>query len=356
MKRLGQALSTDELGPQVSGVVDYVLQNPIQAAATAAGSFVGPGFAIKGARGGAALLGAGEKGIQRAGTGAAMTTGGMMAGGDAAGDAYDMVYARTGDAELATKAAREASVVPALIGAVGGRFGAEGALAKGGTKSILKTGAAEFGTEFVEEGSTKLSANLAAGQYVDGINPMTGVAGSALMGGILGGGTGLAVGALTKERSMLPGANTRDVGGDLSTGGKTDGSGISSAINNTDPQGQQFLFGPEQMPDVQGTPRNPYDVGGQVSAFKEQRGHHAWHAPRQSVRYFSRDAVGADRPSEPAATAGSTTAATASSGAADQRGAFQRTPTVWHPERPEFPAWHVLRQPDHRGSSPYRYR
>lgn len=267
-ERLGQALSSDELGPQASGVVDYVLQNPVQAAATAAGSFVGPGFAIKGARGGAALLGAGEKGVQRAGTGAAMTTGGMMAGGDAAGDAYDMVYARTGDAELATKAAREASVAPALIGAIGGRFGAEGALAKGGTKSILKTGAAEFGTEFVEEGSTKLSANVAAGQYVDGINPMTGVAGSALMGGILGGGTGLAVGALTKERSMLPGANTRDVGGDLSTGGKTDGSGISTAVNNTDPQGQQFLFGPEQMPDIQGTPRNPYDVGGQVSAFQ----------------------------------------------------------------------------------------
>ncbi len=267
-ERLGQALSSDELGPQASGVLDYVLQNPVQAAATAAGSFVGPGFAIKGARGGATLLGATEKGIQRAGTGAAMTTGGMMAGGDAAGDAYDMVYSRTGDADLATKAAREASVVPALIGAIGGRYGAEGALAKGGTKSILKTGLQEFGTEALEEGSTKFSANVAAGQYVDDINPMTGVAGSALMGGILGGGTGLSVGALTKERSMLPGANTRDLGGDFSAGSKNDGSGISTAINNTDPQGQQFLFGPEQMPDVQGTPRNPYDVGGQVSAFQ----------------------------------------------------------------------------------------
>jgi len=191
-EKLSQALDTSDIGTQLSGVGKYVMENPLQAAAQAAGSFAIPGAAIKGARAAAKGLGfvddavnaarsvgpitaeaaalAGNQVLSRAGTAAAMGSGAMLAGGDAAGDAYDMVIRGGGSEEDATRAARAASVAPALIGAIGGRFGAEGALARGGTRSILRTGAQEFATEAIEEGSTKLSANVAAGQYVDGID------------------------------------------------------------------------------------------------------------------------------------------------------------------------------------------
>jgi len=105
--------------------------------------------------------------------------------------------------QLATDAARKASVVPFVLGA-GSSFlpGAEKALATG-TKSILRTGATEFASEAFEEGSTKLSANLAAQQYAPEVRAMQGVAGAAALGGILGGGTGLAVGAMTKQPGSL---------------------------------------------------------------------------------------------------------------------------------------------------------
>lgn len=236
--QLGAALDNEDTWESVKGVAKYALQNPGLAASQAAGSFAGPGLAIKGARGAAGALGLAEKSIERAGLTAGMGTSAVLSGGDAAGSAYDAVmnspnmqdvpeYLRE---QMARDAARKASVAPAIIGGVTGRFGAEGALAKGGTKSILKTTAQEFGSEAFEEGSTQLSANLAAGQYDPTINPMKGVAGAATLGGILGGATGAGVGMMTKRTptSLLSGATpNQDNAADNS-----DGSAINTAIDS----------------------------------------------------------------------------------------------------------------------------
>jgi len=236
-RQLQTALDSEDSWEGVKGAAKYALQNPMLAASQAAGSFAGPGLAIKGARGAAGALGLAEKSIERAGSVAGMGSSAVLSGGDAAGSAYDAVmnseqlrdvpeYLRR---QMAEDAARKASVVPAVIGGVAGRFGAEGALAKGGTKSILKTGAQEFASEAIEEGSTQLSANLAAGQYDPTINPMKGVAGAATLGGILGGGTGLGVGLMTKrEPTSLLGGSTPS----QERAADNDGTGLNSAIDS----------------------------------------------------------------------------------------------------------------------------
>ena len=124
-QRLSQGLESSEFGPQAGAVFDRVREAPLQTVAQALGSFAVPGTAIKGARGVASAFGAGEKALSRVGTGTAMGTGAILSGGDAAGNAYDRVLAATGDRELATQAAREASVVPALVGSATSLIGAD---------------------------------------------------------------------------------------------------------------------------------------------------------------------------------------------------------------------------------------
>lgn len=185
------------------GVGEFLITSPVQAAAMAAGNFGPFGAAIKGARGLAAAGGLGAKGVRRTGMGAASALGGAAAGGDAAGDAYAQVMRSENidpaiREELARQAAREASAVPAIIGAATPFLpgSAESQLAKGlgiTRASIPRAVASEFGQEFVEEGATKLSANLAAQQYDPSIDASRGVFGSALLGGALGAGTGLGV-------------------------------------------------------------------------------------------------------------------------------------------------------------------
>lgn len=218
--KLSRSMESEDLMEQAKGAGQYVLQNPLLAASQAAGSFVGPGFAVKGGRVLGGALNLGEKATGRLALGSGMATSGVLAGGDAAGDAYQTVMNSPSLVDksieererLATRAAHEASVVPFVLGAGSGAFGAEKALATG-TKSILKTARNEFLGEFVEEGGTQLSSNVAAKQYAPETSLTKGVLGSAVLGGILGGGTGLAVGMLTKQPdSLLPGSTNISTG------------------------------------------------------------------------------------------------------------------------------------------------
>lgn len=233
-RKLSQALDTEDIGTQLRGVKDFVLENPGQAAAMAAGSFAIPFGAIKGAKGVGQLFGLGEKAASRVALGTGMTTSGVLAGGDAAGDAYQAVMNSPALADrtieererLANDAARKASVVPFVLGAASGLVGADRALATG-TRSLLKTGAAEFASEAVEEGATKLSANIAADLAGAEVGTFRGVAGAAALGGVLGGGTGLAVGALTKQPDSLLRGSTNISSGQISP----DENAINKAID-----------------------------------------------------------------------------------------------------------------------------
>ena len=245
--QLGRSMQSEDLGEQAAGAFRYVKENPLLAASQAIGSFVGPGAAIKGGRMIGGALGLTEKGVARAGLAGGSTAGAVLAGGDASGDAYQMVMNAPELQDLpieereqiATRAARGAAPLPFIIGAASGLVGADKAFAAG-TKSILKTTAAEFGSEAIEEGVTKLSANLAAGEFAPSIQPLSGVAGAATLGGLLGGGTGAVVGTLnrvTAPNSLLPGSTN------ISTGeGKTpDENAINKAI---DANSSEILVGP----------------------------------------------------------------------------------------------------------------
>lgn len=186
----------------VKGVGKYVLQNPVQTAAKIAGG-VGPiGKGIQATTRTAQLLGLGARGTTYAGRGAGAVLSGAAAGGDAASDAYDQVMNSPNIPDdqketLARQAARQASVIPALIGGVTGATGLERIMAggKGITReSIRRTAGKEFVSEAFEEGGTKASANIAAMQYDPTIDPMRGVVGAATLGGVmgLGGGAGVA--------------------------------------------------------------------------------------------------------------------------------------------------------------------
>jgi len=78
-------------GEEVGAAAKYVATNPLQATAQAAGSFAGPGLAIKGTAKVAQLLNLTEKAAGRLGLGAGIVTNAAMAGGDAGGSAYRMV-------------------------------------------------------------------------------------------------------------------------------------------------------------------------------------------------------------------------------------------------------------------------
>jgi hypothetical protein len=247
--QLGRSMQSESLAEQAGGAFKYVRENPMLAASQAIGSFVGPGAAIKGGKMIGGALGLTERGVARAGLTGGSAAGAVLAGGDAAGDAYQMVMNAPELQDLpieqrekmATDAARKATPLPFVIGAASGLVGADKAFAAG-TKSILRTTGVEAGSEFIEEGATKLSANLAAGEMAPSIQPMTGVIGSATLGGLLGGGTGAVVGTLnrvTAPGSLLPGSTN------LSTGEATtpDGNAINKAI---DANSSEILVGPPQ--------------------------------------------------------------------------------------------------------------
>jgi hypothetical protein len=210
----------------LKGVGSYVLENPLLATSQAVGSFALPGTAIKGAQAAARGLGVGERAVGRAlqagpitpemaavagqqavgrvGLGAGALTGAALGGGDAAGQAYDIVMQETGNEALALQAARDASIAPAAIGGLTGLIGAErlfaglGKAGRGGRiKTAATTGLSEAAQETFEEGATQLSANLAAQQFVPELDVMKGVVGSAALGFALGGITGVGIGGLT---------------------------------------------------------------------------------------------------------------------------------------------------------------
>ena len=188
----------DELG----AVGRYVVNNPGLAAAQAAGSFAGPAAAVKGGRTLASIAGLNAA---RGGLAGGAAAGAAMAGGDAAGTAYEMASKAGATDEQALAAGRQASVLPAVIGGVGGVVGAERLVAgaKGfagnAASRALKTGAVEGAQEAIEEGVTQYEGQRAAQPYDKTIDPTKGVAAAAGMGAVLGAATGGGVSLLTGE-------------------------------------------------------------------------------------------------------------------------------------------------------------
>lgn len=218
-------------GEEVGAVAKYVATSPLQAAAQAAGSFAGPGLAIKGATKTAQLLNLTEKTAGRLGLGAGIVTNAAMAGGDAGGSAYKMVmdtpdeillqndYIRSQvekgvplekvKEDAANTAARRASFVPALVGGATGAFGVERFLAGVGGKTAastlggaIKTGLSEALQEGVEEGVTEYSGRAAAQEYDPRIDPTKGVAGAAALGAALGFIPGAGIGAIETRNAL----------------------------------------------------------------------------------------------------------------------------------------------------------
>lgn len=202
-QRLSADLAAAEgAGDEVAAVGRYIVNNPVLSAAQAAGSFVGPGLAVKGATTAARVAGGGAKAMERAGRTGGVAAGAAMAGGDAAGTAYELATKAGATEDQAVAAGRQASVLPAIVGGAGGAFGAEKLLAgakgfTGGTVTrALKTGASEALQEGIEEGVTQYEGQRAAVPYDPSIDPSKGVAGAAAMGAALGGITGAGMGAL----------------------------------------------------------------------------------------------------------------------------------------------------------------
>lgn len=191
-----EVADADTIGGEVGATLGYVARNPLQAAAQAAGSFVLPAAAVRGAGGLASLAGAGARGTARAGLAGGALAGGAMAGGDAAGTAYELVKRAGGTEEQAREAARKASMIPAAVGAAGGVVGAErllaGAKGFGGSAAsrAAKTAAVEGAQEAAEEGITQYEGQRAAVPFDPSIDPTKGVASAATMGVVLGAATG----------------------------------------------------------------------------------------------------------------------------------------------------------------------
>jgi hypothetical protein len=216
-EELGQAM--DEGGFEaVKGVGKYVLSSPVQTAAKIVGG-IGPiGKGIQASRYAAQALKFTPRGQGIAGVSAGATLGGAAAGGDAASDAYSQVMNSPNVPEdqreaMARQAARQASVVPAILGGLSGATGLERIMsgARGITREgVRRTAGKEFLTEGIEEGGTKASANIAAMQYDPTIDPMRGVVGATTLGGIMGAGGGAGVAYLNNrayESNILGTAN-----------------------------------------------------------------------------------------------------------------------------------------------------
>lgn len=222
-------------GDEVSAALQYVREAPASTVGQVGGMYGGIKGIITGAQVGAKALGLGAKGVSRTGLGAAAATGGVMGGGDAAGSAYDLVeqipieklrahpmakgMEALSDEELkhtlATKAARDAQVIPTVIGAASGLVGVDRLFAGGkgfagnAVSRGLKTGLVEGGSEFGEEFATNYEGRRGAQQFDPSIDPLKGSFAAGTMGAVQGGGMGVVAGALTPGRSasILPDAN-----------------------------------------------------------------------------------------------------------------------------------------------------
>lgn len=252
-QRMRQGLEQAEGFGQEAGIVgQYLLESPGLAAAQALGSFAGPGLAVRGAARAAGGLAAGRataagataaeaaaRGAQvgsRVGLGAGAVVSGAAAGGDAAGNAYDLVMRAPDEVlsvtpewkelaaslppeqikeQLATAAARDGSILPAIVGAVTGAFGAEKLIAGTPAAKIigqatsrkgaaLRTGLTEATQEGFEEGITQYEGQRAASQYDLTIDPMQGVGGAATMGAALGGIAGGVIGGVVGPERAAP--------------------------------------------------------------------------------------------------------------------------------------------------------
>jgi len=188
---------------ELGAVGRYVVDNPLLSAAQAVGSFVGPGAAVKTGRTLATVAGLGGRAVTRGGLAGGAAAGTALAGGDAAGSAYGLAAKGGATEDQAVAAGRQASVIPAVIGGVGGVVGAErlvaGAkgLAGNAVSRAVKTAAVEGAQEGIEEGVTQYEGQRSAMPYDKTIDPMKGVAAAAGMGAALGGATGAGVSLLT---------------------------------------------------------------------------------------------------------------------------------------------------------------
>lgn len=226
-----------DAGAEIGTVLEYIASNPLLSAAQALGSFAVPGGAIKGAGALARGLSFTDDAAKlagrslAAGTFAGVATGAAMGGGDAAGNAFELVMQTPNDVlqtqpefdelmqsglsaeqakqELATKAARKASVLPAIVGGAFGALGLERLVAGAGgyTGSVaaraIKGFASEGVQEAFEEGLTTASGQKAASAYNPEIDPYQGVAGAAAMGGILGGVLGGTASSFAKSKQEI---------------------------------------------------------------------------------------------------------------------------------------------------------
>jgi GGDEF domain-containing protein len=222
---------SETIGDDLSAVGGYIKDNPLLTAAQAAGSFVGPGLAVKSTGAVAGALGATAKGAALAGRGAGVAAGAALGGGDAAGDAYELAQQISDDVlknnkevqqllasgksmqevrdEIATIAARKASVLPAIAGGVAGAFGAEkllaGGAARAGAIGAAKAGLVEGAGEAVEEGLAQFEGRRAVQEYDPSIDPTKNVAAMAAMGGVMGFGSGAGLNAVSpNQQTSLP--------------------------------------------------------------------------------------------------------------------------------------------------------
>jgi len=224
-RNLARGLESSEFGPQARAVYDYVTENPLLTLAQAGGGFAPVGLPIRGVQAAATGLGLGTRGAARTGLATGSVISGAAAGGEAGGSAYELVMNTPRDVllahpqaraliesgvtdeaaiyeELATRAARRASIVPAALGAVAGAVGAESALVSPvrGARGVGRKVGGEFVTEAGEEGTTTYSGRAAAQEYNPAIDPMAGVAGSALLGGVMGAGIAAPIALARMER------------------------------------------------------------------------------------------------------------------------------------------------------------
>lgn len=239
LQRQFELENADGLLDEALAFGQYALKNPGLTAAEIFGN-IGPVAGVVRRAGAAAFSRALGNGAtkeaaavagQRAATGAGVALGGVSAGGDAAGSAYDLVMQipeetlgadkdyqsllskglapEAARKELATRAARQAQVLPSLVGAASGAIGLEKMLgAPAGTAKFrgnalsrgLKAGAVEAVPEGFEEGLTTFEANRAAQDLDPSIDPLKGVGFAAAFGAVAGGVPAAGLGALSPAR------------------------------------------------------------------------------------------------------------------------------------------------------------
>lgn len=207
--RLSEDLAAAEgVGAEIAAIGRYAAADIPGLLGQAVGSFAIPGAAVK--AGGMIARGLGMAGSAAgAGMAGGAIAGGALSGGDAAGQAYEDSLKAGASEEQAQAAARQASAIPAVVGAAGGMLGAERLLAGGkgfaggAATRALKAGLSEGAQEALEEGVTQYEANRAVAPF-DGRDPMKGVAAAATLGALTGGPVGGGVALLTPREQDAP--------------------------------------------------------------------------------------------------------------------------------------------------------